>query len=70
MGYVQTIVFRIGVGSVLAATKVDEAPGYTGERITPSGQRNQTPFTVSRRNRIVFKTKTAALKAKEGGTRA
>lgn len=73
MGWIKSTPYRIGVGAVQDATEVTEPAGFTGERVTPTGQRRspiQEPFKIDRRGRVVYATREEAIEATQPSTLA
>jgi hypothetical protein len=72
-GWIADRAFQIGIGSVITATAVYEPPGYEGELLTPWPQNERTVairMRFRRRNRTIYRSQKAALKAFEADERA
>tara|TARA_Y100000593_G_scaffold5891_1_gene11436 strand:+ start:640 stop:873 length:234 start_codon:yes stop_codon:yes gene_type:complete len=65
-GWIVCAAYRVGVGSVLTATRVYEPAGFKGKKITIYCPLNyKWAVSVSRKGRTVFSTKREAVAAAE-----
>ena len=64
-GWIASRAYRLGVGPVAMATRVCEAAGYTGNKLTAYDPDGHPKWVVrfSRGDRTVFSTKRAAIAA-------
>lgn len=68
MGWIATRTTSLTHGLLDDQVEVEEEPGFTGARVTPTGQRHNArefKFTVPRRGRTVWATRDEAVNAFE-----